>query len=143
MLLFLLCQRFGSSYFHTDKIRPFTVYSPATTASADFLLFVVCSLPSRSCRLYIHRFRLVIGFRIVQHANPLCTASIGSCSSGRDFASCFLQRMCHHTTPCSLLTVPTSGSVRDFNPRDSTHAGRTEASHRLTTGILLDQKTAF
>ena len=61
----------------------------ATMASADFSLFVItidggepptseispgkeCSLPSRSCRLYTHRFRLVLGFRNLLHADPLC-----------------------------------------------------------------------
>ena len=37
-------------------------------------------------------------------------------------------------TPCSSLTVPTSGSVRDFNPKDSTHAGRTDKP-KLGTGV--------
>ena len=34
-------------------------------------------------------------------------------------------------TPCSSLTVPTSGSVRDFNPKDSTHAGRTDLTLKI------------
>jgi hypothetical protein len=49
----------------------------------------------------------------------------GSCSSGRDFASSFLQIPRHRGHPCLRLVVPTAKPTADFHRQAIAHAGHT------------------
>ncbi len=49
----------------------------------------------------------------------------GSCSSGRDFASGFLQIPPRDGHPCLWLVVPTAKPTADFHRQAIAHAGRT------------------
>ncbi len=104
--------------------------------SADFLPFVVTTLseltrPPRvrvhsftscNCRLYIRRFRLVFGLRVILHSHPLRLPIDDFCSSVQGFAICFFQPVHHCTHLADSLALPTSGRARDFHPLDCTHA---------------------
>ncbi len=52
----------------------------------------------------------------------------GSCSSGQDFASSFLQTLSRNRRPCLWLMAPTSRPTADFQYQDVVHAGRTTKS---------------
>ncbi len=127
------------SSFHGLLVRSFPLLL-GTMTSADFLPFVVTTLseltrPPRvrvhsftscNCRLYIRRFRLVFGLRIILHSHPLRLPIDDFCSSVQGFAICFFQPVHHCTHLADSLALPTSGRARDFHPLDCTHAEHTK-----------------
>ena len=131
------------------SVPPFTVLLVrsfplllGTMTSADFLPFVVTTLsePTRpprvrvhsftscNCRLYIRRFRLVFGLRIILHSHPLRLPIDDFCSSVQGFAICFFQPVHHCTHLADSLALPTSGRAQDFHPLDCTHAEHTKTN---------------
>jgi len=63
----------------------------------------------------------------------------GSCTSGRGFASSFLQIPPRGGHPCSRLTVGVSPTpVRDLHPKDSAHVGRTITANMPNSAYLLN-----
>ena len=83
----------------------------------------VHSFTSCNCRLYIRRFRLVFGLRIILHSHPLRLPIDDFCSSSSRFCYLLLSACTSlHTTFADSLALPTSGRARDFHPLDCTHA---------------------
>ena len=67
-----------------------------------------------------------IGFRFDMQTRPLFSCLLCDfCSSGRNFASGFLQIPPRDGHPCLRLTLPTVKRVRDFHLIVTPHAGRT------------------
>ena len=82
----------------------------------------------------------------MQARPPLISLICSSCSSGRDFASGFLQIPPHEGYPCLWLTLPTAKCVRVFHPIVIAHAGRTykvvdnfRINHLISFFILIQE----
>jgi len=68
-----------------------------------------------------------VGLRFAWQTHPpLFSLVCGSCSSGRDFASSFLQIPPRGGHPCLQLVVPTAKPTADFHRQVNAHAGRTK-----------------
>ena len=125
------------SRFTSSVLPPYSwVLRPLLTSCHSLLLPLsgltrpprvrVHSFTSCNCRLYIRRFRLVFGLRIILHSHPLRLPIDDFCSSVQGFAICFFQPVHHCTHLADSLALPTSGRARDFHPLDCTHAEHTK-----------------
>ncbi|MGI6144101.1 MAG: hypothetical protein ACOYEK_09650, partial [bacterium] len=56
------------------------------------------------------------------------------------FAAGFLQILRRRRHPCLKLTATATFTARDFHPRDSAHAGRTEMRGRLAAAPFCCQQ---
>lgn len=124
------------SRFTSSVLPPYSwVLRPLLTSCHSLLLPLseltrpprvrVHSFTSCNCRLYIRRFRLVFGLRIILHSHPLRLPIDDFCSSVQGFAICFFQPVHHCTHLADSLALPTSGRARDFHPIECTHAEHT------------------
>ena len=127
------------SRFTSSVLPPYSwVLRPLLTSCHSLLLPLseltrpprvrVHSFTSCNCRLYIRRFRLVFGLRIILHSHPLRLPIDDFCSSVQGFAICFFQPVHHCTHLADSLALPTSGRARDFHPIECTHAEHTKSS---------------
>lgn len=125
------------SRFTSSVLPPYSwVLRPLLTSCHSLLLPLseltrpprvrVHSFTSCNCRLYIRRFRLVFGLRIILHSHPLRLPIDDFCSSVQGFAICFFQPVHHCTHLADSLALPTSGRARDFHPIECTHAEHTK-----------------
>src|SRR6056297_1943349 len=63
----------------------------------------------------LHRVRVVSDFALARRLVLSVSASYDSCSSGREFASGFLQIPCRQGHPCLQLVVPTTMPTTVFH----------------------------
>ena len=131
-----------------------------TMASADFSQFVVTthfffrirllhapvrpprvrtkSFPSSTCRIYVHRFRVVTGLRPMLRPYPRCPPCMRFLFVRPRVCLQLPSDSTSQWTPLLFsYALPTTGCARDFHPLDFAHAGRTSKTGRLSLPVRL------
>ena len=109
----------------------------ATMTSADFSSFVVTAYslmrppPVRAYsfmlnrHLYLREFRIDIGLRVIWHSCPPRRPEVISVRQFNTLLS-LLSAITSPWPPCESLILSSSGRIRDFHPKDYTHAEHTK-----------------
>ena len=88
-----------------------------------------------TCRIYRTQSVQLLGFVLRSKLALVFGLICGFCSSGQSFAhqgtfqplkSGFLQIPLHNGHPCLWLSLPATGRLRDFHPRERALTGRTK-----------------
>ena len=84
------------------------------------------SFPSSTCRIYVHRFRVVTGLRPMLRPYPRCPPCMRFLFVRPRVCLQLPSDSTSQWTPLLFsYALPTTGCARDFHPLDFAHAGRT------------------
>jgi hypothetical protein len=120
----------------------------ATMTSADFSSFVVTAYslmrPPRvraysfmlNRHLYLREFRIDIGLRVIWHSCPPRRPEVISVRRFNTLLS-LLSAITSPWSPCESLILSSSGRIRDFHPKDYTHAEHTKTKLVPITNFVL------
>ena len=90
------------------------------------------SFPSSTCRIYVHRFRVVTGLRPMLRPYPRCPPCMRFLFVRPRVCLQLPSDSTSQWTPLLFsYALPTTGCARDFHPLDFAHAGRTTQHRRF------------